>query len=98
MAIAELKTDTRVEDEDGKQTVTLRLIGLEIADTPQAAEHLRELQRAIWRKRDPQHDLQSSIDIEPTDEQVLQRGKAVLADYAEQAGEDERVEEPQPVP
>jgi hypothetical protein len=78
MAIVELKTDGRFEDEADHQVVTLRLIGLELATTPESSDHLRELQRAIWRKRDPQTDIDTLIDVEPTEEQVLERGRAIM--------------------
>jgi hypothetical protein len=80
MAVVELKSREHSESADDKQVVTLEVIGLELADTLESADHLRELQRALWRKREPQTDIDSLIDVEPTEDDVLARGAAILAD------------------
>lgn len=90
MAIVELRAVERTEHEGDDQAVKLELLTLEAADGP-SADHLRELQRALWRKREPQTDILTLDDVEPTVDEVLQRGEALLADDGDDGdGEDDR--------
>jgi len=79
LAIVELKVADHTEDADGDKGIKLQITHLEpVNGHPDVADHLRELQRALYRTRSPQADIESFDDIEPTVGDVLQHGRAHL--------------------
>ena len=64
-----------------KRGVKLVLVDVEPATTPEITAHMRAFVRALWRRRNPkQLTIDDNADeLEPTVDQVLDRGRALLA-------------------
>lgn len=80
IAIVELASTEHTIDVDGKKSVKLDIQYVEIAEDDAVEDHLRELQRALYRQRQPQKPLDSIADQEPTVAQVVEQGTGVLVD------------------
>lgn len=81
MAIVELTAASRTEDEDGQESVSLRIASIEVARTEYAEDTLRQIQRVLWRNRaeaDGQAVIEESLRGEQTEGDVLRDARAQL--------------------
>lgn len=78
IAVVELVSDERKENVDGSLGVKLVIKSIEPADDKDTDEYLRELQRALYRKRNPQPALTAKDRTEPSVDTVLARGELEL--------------------
>lgn len=76
MAIVELVVDEHTESTDDSKGVKLLINQVELADDGDRAEHLRELQRAIYMARQPDKALTAGVEATPVD--VVTRGKDLV--------------------
>lgn len=83
IGIVELRSRDRGENLSDRQVVMLEVIGLELAVEKDTEEFLRDLQRAIWRKREPQLDIQTALDVEPSEDEVLEKGHRLMDQIAD---------------
>lgn len=74
ISVVEFLSDERKENVDGSLGVKLVIKSIEPADDKDTEEYLRELQRALYRKRNPQPALTTKDRTEPTVDQVLGDG------------------------
>jgi hypothetical protein len=82
VAIVELTSEAVTNDLDENRQVKLVLGFVEPIDDDDdgaVAEHLRELARSLYNARQPQKPLDSVADQEPTPEDIVATGKAMLA-------------------
>lgn len=74
IAIVEFKVATRTEGDDDSHEVKLDILAVEPAASEETDEHLRELQRALYRRRNPQPALTVDVAAEPTIDGVIDEG------------------------
>ena len=79
MAIVELEPFEKTAGiEDANHVVRLRLVHLELAGGD-AADHLRDLSRALYTARTPtQVDIDTLDQVEPDADEIIRRGKTLL--------------------
>lgn len=78
IAIVEFKVAERTEGDDDSHAVKLEIRAVEPADDRDTDEYLRELQRALYRKRNPQPALTAKDSTEPTVDAVVAGGEIQL--------------------
>lgn len=78
IAIIELTSSEHTVDLEGKKTVKLEIGYVEVAEDAAAKDHLRELQQALYRQRHPQKPIDSIADQEPSVDDVVARGEALV--------------------
>lgn len=82
VAIVELTSTEHTIDIEGKQSVKLEISYVEPVESGPTEDFLRDLSRALYRERNPQEALDSISDQEPTTDELLHRGKAILEDVS----------------
>lgn len=68
LAIVEISSHSRQENEDGKQAVTLQILTIEPSPTQATDDHLRELARSFYYERrlvEGQLEIETTGDLEP---------------------------------
>ena len=78
VAIVELRSSERTEGVDDSHSVKLDITYVEPADDDETEEYLRELQRALYRKRNPQPALTSDDITEPGVDGLVLAGQVHL--------------------
>lgn len=78
IAVVELISDERKENVDGSLGVKLVIKSIEPADDKDTDDYLRELQRALYRKRNPQPALTTKDPSEPSVDTMVARGDLEL--------------------
>lgn len=78
MAIVELRVAETSEKDDDNTGVKLVVETIEPATSSDSEAHLRDLSRALWRERNPQTTLDSLDEVEPTTDQILRDGGALI--------------------
>lgn len=76
IAIVELAVDERSEDVGDERGVKLVLTSIEVASDSDLAEHMRELQRAVYMARQPDKTLTAGVEESPRD--VATRGQVTV--------------------
>lgn len=76
MGIVEFIVDEHTESTDDTKGVKLVINQVELADDGNRAEHLRELQRAIYMARQPDKALTAGVETTPVD--VVTQGKDLV--------------------
>lgn len=80
MCVVELAATSRTEDSDGKETVALTILSVEPAMDDEMSEHLRELQRHMWKGRSGnQVTIEEQMSNQPSVRDQLDRGRALVA-------------------
>lgn len=74
IAIVEFASSERTEGVDDSRAVKLEITHVEPSDDTETTEYLRELQRALYRKRNPQPALTADVANEPTVDGLLIEG------------------------
>lgn len=77
IAIVEFKVAERTEGDDDSHAVKLEIRALEPADDDETDEYLRNLQRALYFKRNPQPALTEGDPSEPSVDEILANGGEV---------------------
>lgn len=78
IAVVGFRVAERTEGEDDSHAVKLEISYLEPSDDDDTAEYLRELQRALYRKRNPQPALTANDATEPNVDGIIHRGAVHL--------------------
>jgi DNA segregation ATPase FtsK/SpoIIIE-like protein len=71
IAIVEFASSERTEGVDDSKAVKLEITHCEPSDDDETSDYLRELQRALYRKRNPQPALTADVANEPTVDGLL---------------------------
>lgn len=84
IAVVEFKVATRTEGDDDSHEIKLEIRAVEpVDDDERVDEHLRELQRALYFKRNPQPALTTGDPSEPTVTAVLNSTGELVLNCAE---------------
>ena len=78
IAVVEFVSSERTEGVDDSHAVKLEIRHVEPSDDDDTSDHLRELQRALYRKRNPQPALTADVSNEPTVDGILWQGEVHL--------------------
>lgn len=92
IAIVDLKVCEHTDSVDDKDKVLLKVSHLEIATEGDVETHLRDLSKAIHAKRTPtQLTIDSNLDdVEPSAEEIVERGKALHAEFSGETDPDDK--------
>ena len=78
IAIVDFASSERTEGVDNSQAVKLEILHVEPSDDDDTSEYLRELQRALYRKRNPQPALTAGDSTEPDVDGLVISGQVHL--------------------
>ncbi|WP_183092928.1 hypothetical protein [Nocardioides stalactiti] len=85
IAIVELIVDERSEDSGDTRGVKLTVASVEPAVDSDAAEHLRELQRAFYTARQPNRTLLAGVEATPRDVIIRGQVEVLFCDHCGQS-------------